>query len=167
LLLLGTLVLVCGAAGESCSAAPDDGAVMMPTTAPSAVPTSMPQMTGDMGGMGGMTMPMTKTMPATAPSVFHARGQVVNAVPESKAGQGASMLVDHEDIPGFMSAMRMHFHLADPADAAPLHPGDKIAFEVIEQANGDYAASHVRALPPDTTLKLATETASHSATTQP
>ena len=143
-------IVIGGVSHKAALAAPGDGATT-PTTIPS--PASMPAMTGD---MSGMTMPMEKptTAPTTAPIAYHARGQVVRTS-TGNDGRGAAMVVDHENIRDFMNAMRMKFALADPADASMLHTGDKIAFDLIEDTSGGYAATHIQMLPADTKLKLA------------
>jgi protein SCO1/2 len=38
--------------------------------------------------------------------------------------------IDHEAIPGFMTAVTMDFPLADPGMAAPLEPGDPVRFSI-------------------------------------
>ena len=79
------------------------------------------------------------TTPTTLP-VYHARGRVV-AVSFSKAGRGVSVVVDHEDIPGLMDAMRMEFRLASPELVGGLHPGGAIAFDLAVQPEGDLAVT--------------------------
>ena len=112
--------------------------------------------------------PQPTSMPvATATTKYHARGRVVRAT-FSKAGEGVSIVVDHEDIPGLMDAMRMQFRLIDPAIASRFHPGDKIAFDLAEQPEGDEAVTRVTPLPADTPLRLApAEMPSTAPVTQP
>ena len=53
--------------------------------------------------------------------MYHARGQVVKVNPPATASaSGTSLTLDHEDIPDYMSAMRMTFPVADPAQVAQL-----------------------------------------------
>ena len=85
---------------------------------------------------------------------FHTRGQVVAPI-FTKAGQGFAVVLDHEDIPGLMPAMRMEYRLVKPSDASQLKAGEKIAFDIAEQPEGDFAVTHIVPLPADTTLKLA------------
>ncbi len=47
---------------------------------------------------------------------------------ESVEPDGQRLLIDHEEIPGFMPQMVMMFNLAQPAEAAKLQPGDQIRF---------------------------------------
>jgi Cu/Ag efflux protein CusF len=122
-----------------------------PTTKPAATAAAAPTQASGMS-MPGMSM---NGGTAATPEVYHARGRVVTAAFDGKTGQGASLVVDHEDIPGYMSAMRMTFAVTDPAQAAHLHAGDKIAFDLARQASGDYAIVQVKSLPADTVLRLA------------
>ena len=47
---------------------------------------------------------------------------------ESVEPDGQRLLIDHEEIPGFMPQMVMMFTLAQPAEADQLQPGDQIRF---------------------------------------
>ncbi len=80
---------------------------------------------------------------------YSVRGQVVRI-----ADAGRSLVVDHEDIPGFMGRMRMTLPLQDAAAAEGLEPGDKIAFEFfVSRGTGSIGA--IEELPEDTPLELA------------
>lgn len=42
----------------------------------------------------------------------------------------SSLLIAHDEIPGFMAPMTMAFDLADPKDSAKLNPGDRVRFRL-------------------------------------
>jgi Cu/Ag efflux protein CusF len=52
-------------------------------------------------------------------------GVVVATVP--RAGR---LIVDHEEIPGYMAAMEMSFQVAPPSLLTGINPGDKISFTI-------------------------------------
>src|SRR5208283_4639455 len=52
--------------------------------------------------------------------------------------------VNHGDIPGFMPAMAMPYHVKDPAVVQELQPGDKIAAEGFVSKDGEYWLEDVR-----------------------
>jgi protein SCO1/2 len=52
--------------------------------------------------------------------------------------------VKHGDIPGFMAAMAMPYHVKDPAVVQELQPGDKIAAEGFVGRDGSYWLEDVR-----------------------
>jgi protein SCO1 len=54
----------------------------------------------------------------------------VRGVVEEVHQEYQQVVVDHEDIPGFMPAMTMNFDVADPALLAELAPGQRIEFEL-------------------------------------
>lgn len=62
---------------------------------------------------------------------FEGRGVVKSVMPNRE-----HIIVDHEDIPGFMSAMSMPFALKDTSLATGLSPGDSIRFSV--EVDGPY-----------------------------
>lgn len=133
IVLLFTLALLAGCRSESKSNAP-------PQTQAS-----------DMPGMK-----MGTTAQSNAAPVYHGRGQVVKVNPAgTESIAGVSLTLDHEDIPDYMSAMRMTFPVADPAQVSQLKAGDKISFDLVQQHGGVYAIQHVELLPADTALKLA------------
>jgi len=71
---------------------------------------------------------------------YQLRGQVMD-----KNVATNQITVDHEDIPGFMSAMTMPYKVEDPAVVEEVEPGDKIAAEVVVAKNGnDYWLEDVR-----------------------
>jgi protein SCO1 len=57
---------------------------------------------------------------------FHLKGTVVQ-VDKSQN----HLVVDHEEIPGFMGAMTMPYPIADPKDLDRLSPGDQITADVV------------------------------------
>ena len=76
------------------------------------------------------------------------RGQVANVLKD-----GAELVVDHEDIPGYMAAMQMTLTVADPAEAKGLQPGDKVRFTLHVAERGVWIDG-IEKLPADTELKL-------------
>ena len=63
---------------------------------------------------------------------YEVRGQILGIDPERQ-----EVLVDHEDIPGFMPAMTMSYKVQDPALLQGKQPGDLItATLVVEEVNG-------------------------------
>ena len=62
---------------------------------------------------------------------------------ERVENDGARVIVDHEEIPGFMHAMVMAFDVKTPAEAAKLAPGDQIQF-TLAQENKLFVISNIR-----------------------
>jgi len=58
--------------------------------------------------------------------VYHLRGTVVSADPSS-----GILVVNGDEIPGFMKAMTMPYELKNPAVANTLHAGDTITADVV------------------------------------
>lgn len=69
--------------------------------------------------------------------IYQATG-VVTAV-NNKSGE---VSIDHEDIPGFMSAMKMTFPVRDRSLIEGLNPGDKIEFE-LERRSSDLTVTKI------------------------
>ncbi len=67
----------------------------------------------------GMQMEMAKE------GVFHGKGKVVAVVP----GKG-QVVLDHEEIKGFMGAMTMGYSVASPELMKGLKPGDSVNFRI-------------------------------------
>ncbi|MEZ4235875.1 MAG: copper-binding protein [Myxococcota bacterium] len=67
---------------------------------------------------------------SSAPPTFSLTGEVVETRPPDE------VVVAHDDIDGFMDAMTMPFHLADPAELQGLDPGDKIAATLVVASDG-------------------------------
>jgi protein SCO1/2 len=81
-------------------------------------------------------------MPAcqSKPKRYNLRGRVMAKTPAA-----SEIIVDHEEIPGFMAAMTMPYKVKDPAVVAEVEPGDVIAAEVVVTNNGnDYWLEDVR-----------------------
>jgi protein SCO1 len=77
-----------------------------------------------------------KSAPApSAPQAkrYHLVGKVV-----SIDQQRASVMVDGQEIVGFMAAMTMPYSVRDPKLLAPLGPGDEIAADVVVTDDGAY-----------------------------
>jgi protein SCO1/2 len=72
-----------------------------------------------------------KDQPGAGVSVYHLRGKVVS----TDAAHGI-VVIDHEDIPGFMEAMTMPYQLKDPSVIADLHKGDVITADVLVSKSG-------------------------------
>ena len=69
---------------------------------------------------------------APEPRRYEVRGQILGIDPERQ-----EVLVDHEDIPGFMPAMTMSYKVQDPALLQGKQPGDLVtATLVVEEVNG-------------------------------
>jgi protein SCO1/2 len=61
---------------------------------------------------------------------FHLKGTVVQVDKTQN-----HLVVDHEEIPGFMGAMTMPYPIADPKDLDRLSPGDQITADVVAGQN--------------------------------
>ncbi len=72
----------------------------------------------------------TKSAPQNS---FTIRGKVV-------ATDATHVMLDGEDVPGFMEAMTMEYKLKDPSVVSELHPGDRITAKVLADLDkdGDY-----------------------------
>ena len=68
---------------------------------------------------------------AVAVKTFEGRGLVTAVMPNRE-----HIVVDHEDMPGFMSAMKMPFALKDTSIASGVTEGDSIRFTV--EVDGPY-----------------------------
>ena len=74
------------------------------------------------------------------PKRYNLRGRVMAKQPAT-----SEIIVDHEEIPGFMAAMTMAYKVKDPAVVGEVEPGDAIAAEVVVTNNGnDYWLEDVR-----------------------
>jgi protein SCO1 len=77
------------------------------------------------------------TSPAPSQSApqktFSIRGKVIST-------DATHVILDGEDVPGFMEAMTMDYKLKDPSVASELHPGDRITAKVLadRDKDGDY-----------------------------
>jgi protein SCO1/2 len=63
----------------------------------------------------------TRREPAPEPQRYALRGKVVSVDAKQR-----TVMVDHEEIPGYMAAMTMSYKLKDESDYARLQPGDRI-----------------------------------------
>ncbi len=86
--------------------------------------------------------------PALQETVYPVRGELVGVLYD-----GQALRIRHEEIPGYMAAMRMDFRLAEGTTAEGLQPGDKLAFEFIVTETA-YTIRNLEKLPPDTPLEL-------------
>ena len=66
------------------------------------------------------------------------KGRVVSKVPETH-----TLVVDHENIPGFMAAMTMPYPVAANVDLSGVETGDQIAARVVVNKDGDYELTKV------------------------
>jgi len=71
--------------------------------------------------------------PAEGPQRYHLAGRVVSVEPAKQ-----QVVIDHGDIPGFMSAMTMGYPVKNPSLLAPLSPEDKITADVVVNGNDVY-----------------------------
>ena len=67
---------------------------------------------------------------AETPREYSVRGVVRRVEPERR-----SMVVKHEEIPGFMPAMTMPFDVKEPKELNGLKPGDQISFRMLVTTN--------------------------------
>jgi Cu/Ag efflux protein CusF len=75
-------------------------------------------------GRGGEPAVVQVQAPAQE-RIFKSTGVVIAAVP--RAGR---LIVDHEEIPGFMAAMEMSYQVVPPSLLTGINPGDKIGFTI-------------------------------------
>jgi protein SCO1/2 len=66
------------------------------------------------------------------------KGRVVSKVSETH-----TLVVDHENIPGFMAAMTMPYPVAANVDLSGVEAGDRIAARVVVNKDGDYELTKV------------------------
>ena len=57
-----------------------------------------------------------------------------------------NVVVKHDDIPGYMSAMTMPYHVANPQDLTFLENGDEIRAEVVVTIEGAAHLEHITLL---------------------
>lgn len=81
----------------------------------------------------GSSKPAQTEQPASGPQRYHLEGRVVSIEPAKQ-----QVVVDHGDIPGFMSAMQMGYSVKDPALLTPLTPEDQIKADVVVNGNDVY-----------------------------
>lgn len=81
--------------------------------------------------------------PDASATVTHSATGVVRAVDAEKK----TILVAHQDIPGYMKAMTMQFNLREGAQARGIAVGDKIAFTFTDDGQGNLVVQSLRKLP--------------------
>jgi FtsP/CotA-like multicopper oxidase with cupredoxin domain/Cu/Ag efflux protein CusF len=80
-------------------------------------------------GKGSDDVRVAQAPPSADPVVHTGVGSVVAAVPRVRR-----LIVDHEEIKGFMAAMEMSYTVASPALLEGLNPGDRIRFTIDARA---------------------------------
>ena len=92
-------------------------------------------MTGEIVvGRGGKAEPQAQIIQAQASASVEGVGVVIATIPRSNR-----LIVDHEEIKGFMAAMEMSYPVVDPGLLDGLQPGDRIGF-TIDRANNRITA---------------------------
>ena len=76
------------------------------------------------------------------PTVHDLRGEILRLDPARR-----TLLVHHEEIPGYMPAMTMEF-TAPGTDFATLHPGQRLTARMVEGAPGEFRLENLRLVPP-------------------
>jgi Cu/Ag efflux protein CusF len=84
-------------------------------------------------GLAGCGSPKPAEKPAEGPQRYHLAGRVVSV--ETAKQQ---VVVDAEDIPGFMMAMTMGYSVKNPNLLTPLSAEDKIKADVVVNGNDVY-----------------------------
>lgn len=74
---------------------------------------------------------------------YRLRGEIVRVLSADEL-----VIVEHEDIEGWMKAMTMEFPVTDPADLGRLSEGDRIEADVHVRGL-DYRLSNIRVIPAD------------------
>ena len=87
----------------------------------------------------GFVLLLTALVACNRTKKYPLQGEIV-----SKSVATSEITVNHSDIPGFMPAMAMPYHVKDPAVIQELQPGDKIAAEAFVSKSGDYWLDDVR-----------------------
>jgi len=80
-------------------------------------------------------------------------GRVVSKVPETH-----TLVVEHENIPGFMAAMTMPYPVAANVDLSGVEAGDRISARVVVNKEGDYELTRVAVTDSSQRQKEAKET---------
>jgi protein SCO1/2 len=65
-------------------------------------------------------------------------GRVISKVPATRA-----VIVDHEEIPGFMAAMTMPYAVEDGVDLSGIEPGDRIRADIDVKPDGQYSLDRI------------------------
>jgi len=111
----------------------DSNALSIPTNnaAATLIPTNPAEPVAP--GMQGSPLDFTNVLRS-----FHARGIV-----RELAADGHTVVVRHEDIPGFMPKMTMAFNVRDAGELRGIHAGDAITFNV-KATEDDSWIEHIR-----------------------
>jgi protein SCO1/2 len=80
------------------------------------------------------------------------RSYVVRGIVRGEMGDQGSLVIEHENIPGFMPSMTMPFDYKDPREVAALKPGDGVEFNFVLTDNDSWMEK-VRKIDP-ATVKL-------------
>lgn len=117
---------------------------------------------GLLTGCGRDSVPTTAPATQTTGQVYHVRG-IVRGLP--REGTSSPQLhIEHEAIPDFvdnfgqavgMDSMTMPFDVASEVNAADLHIGDRIAFDLqVHWKENQIRITRIAPLPADTVLQL-------------
>jgi protein SCO1/2 len=82
--------------------------------------------------------------PEETPREYSVRGVVRRVEPERR-----SVVVKHDEIPGFMPAMTMPFDVKEPKELQGLKPGDRITFRMLVTTNDGWI-DHIQVVGSDT-----------------
>ena len=81
-------------------------------------------------GSAGCGSPKPAEQPASGPQRYHLAGRIVSV--ETAKQQ---LVIDADDIPGFMAAMTMGYSVNNPNQLTPLSAEDKITADVVVNGN--------------------------------
>lgn len=74
------------------------------------------------------------TPPKPVPTGPFLQAFLVNGIVRDLKPDENTVVIQHEDIPGYMEAMTMPFKVKNPQELKDLHPGDKVSFRMIVTA---------------------------------
>jgi Cu/Ag efflux protein CusF len=89
------------------------------------------------------TVGCTQAGPQTGPNGSADKGYDIKGTVVEIAADKQAVTLDHEDIPGFMSAMTMEFKVEEPAVVAGVSAGDKVGGQ-LEVRSGDYVITRLQ-----------------------
>jgi len=84
-------------------------------------------------GLAGCGSPKPAEQPASGPRRYHMAGRIVSV--EAAKQQ---LVIDADDIPGFMAAMTMGYSVKNPNQLTPLSAEDKITADVVVNGSDVY-----------------------------
>jgi len=84
-------------------------------------------------GLAGCGSPKPAEQPASGPRRYHMAGRIVSV--EAAKQQ---LVIDADDIPGFMGAMTMGYSVKNPNQLTPLSAEDKITADVVVNGSDVY-----------------------------